>query len=166
VCGTTGWLESYDEIVEDFEMAGAPLLYASNFSVGVNIFFELNKKLAQLMQGQSDYDISMEESHHITKKDAPSGTAATLANQVIEINPEKTGWTLSENPQLSEIPIKAIREGDVKGTHIVKYTAGIDEISIKHEAFTRKGFALGALLGAEYIYDKSGLHDMKSVLGL
>jgi len=166
VCGTTGWLDHYDEIVQDFKQAEAPLLYASNFSVGVNIFFELNKKLATLMKDQISYSVDITENHHITKKDAPSGTAVTLANQLINTLPDKEVWTLGQEAQPSEIPITAIREGDVKGDHTIKYRSEIDQITISHQAFTREGFALGAILGAEYVYGKNGIVEMREVLGL
>lgn len=170
VCGTTGWLDRYDEIAAAFTEKETSFLYASNFSIGVNIFFSINKYLAKIIGNVPAYDVSMLESHHITKVDAPSGTAITLANQIIEAHPYKSKWVGAEaNAEQSiesAIPIESIREADVKGMHQINYTSEIDEITIKHEAFSRKGFALGAVLAAEYIAGKKGIYTMADVLNL
>lgn len=166
VCGSTGWLEKYDEITELFMSNDTPFLYASNFSVGVNIFFMVNKYLATLMENHPDYNVKIKESHHLTKKDAPSGTAVTLAEQVIERVSRKSKWILDASQLDSDISMEARREGDVKGLHEVSYTSTIDEITIKHDAFNREGFALGAIKAAEYIFDKKGIFNMQDVLKL
>ncbi len=164
VCGTTGWLARWDEVLNNCERSNGSLLYASNFSVGVNLFFNLNSYLARLMQPYKDYIPSLEEIHHTQKKDAPSGTAITLAEGILS-NSEKSSWELeTEDP--NKLSIKAIREGDVKGTHIISYTSPIDSLSIKHEAFSREGFALGAILAAEWLPGKKGVFSMKDVLNL
>ena len=166
VSGSTGWLNSWSEVEDACTKKNGSFLYASNFSVGVNIFFEVNKKLAQLMKQQSGYDISLEETHHTQKKDAPSGTAITLAEQIIKEVPRKTKWVndASENPE--ELIITSKREDPAPGTHNVKYSSDVDDIEIIHTAHSRRGFALGAVLAAEYIYNKKGIFTMKEVLGL
>lgn len=165
VCGTTGWTSKLQEIRQQCEQNDGTFLYASNFSVGVNIFFELNKKLASLMKGHSDYEIQIEEIHHTQKLDAPSGTAITLAEQIIDISSEKTRWTNTEASDKSELAIISKRIGQVPGTHAVKYFSSIDDIEIIHTAHNRKGFALGAVLAAEFILNKKGIFSMKDVLG-
>ena len=166
VSGSTGWLED-KHAVENFciEKNGG-FLYASNFSVGVNIFFELNKKLARLMQGQQGYAISLEETHHTQKKDAPSGTAITLAEQIIKEIPEKKNWVNSGTNNPEELPIISKREDPAPGTHCIKYSSAVDDIEIIHTAHNRRGFALGAVLAAEYVYGKQGVFSMKDVLGI
>lgn len=164
VCGTTGWLAQYAEIIKQCESSNGSFIYASNFSVGVNLFFELNRYFAKLMQPWKDYVPSITEIHHTQKKDAPSGTAISLAEDVLSFS-EKTKWSLDAQNQM-ELPIKAVREGDVKGTHIVSYNAAIDSLSIKHEAHTRDGFALGAILAAEWLQGKKGVYSMKEVLNV
>lgn len=170
VCGTTGWLSEMDLIHKKCEEKDGTFLYASNFSIGVNIFFELNKKLAALMIGQTNYNISLEEIHHTEKKDAPSGTAITLAEQIIEITPEKNTWILQQPKSpgyilgANEIPITSKRINEFAGTHSVKYTSTIDDIEIIHTAHNREGFAAGAVLAAEYISNKKGIFNMKDVL--
>lgn len=167
VSGTTGWLSQYDEALKVCQERNGSFIYASNFSIGVNIFFELNRKLAEMMSAHKGYTVSMEEIHHTQKLDAPSGTAISLANAIIE-NTHYSEWHLGkaiENEERS-IPIEAKREGDVKGTHIVKYQSEIDTISIAHEAHSREGFALGAILAAEWLIGKKGVFSMKDVLGL
>ena len=166
VCGTTGWLNSYDSICEAFSDNKSAFLYASNFSIGVNLFFAINEKLASLMKGYNDYNISLHESHHTTKKDAPSGTAVSLANQIIQNTERKDSWVLSAKAESNEIPITYTREGDVKGMHEITYKSIIDQIVIKHEAFSRDGFALGAVFAAEYIAGKQGIFTMSDVLQL
>jgi len=164
ICGTTGWLEQFEEIIEKFKSNNTPFLYASNFSVGVNVFFELNEFLARMMNRINDYDVSLFESHHTEKKDAPSGTAVTLAQQIIKELDIKTNWAKEDNEDTSQLYIESHREGDVKGLHEVKYNSNVDQIIIRHEAFNREGFALGALMAAEFIHDKKGLYTMKDVL--
>lgn len=166
VSGTTGWLNLYDDIVTLCKKENGAFIYASNFSLGVNIFFELNKKLAQIMKPFSDYNISMEEIHHTKKLDAPSGTAITLAEGIIN-NSNKSEWVLKENfNHFNQIPITAKRLPDVPGTHIVNYESEVDTITIKHTAHSRKGFALGAVIAAEWLVNKKGVFSMKDVLGL
>lgn len=164
VSGTTGWLESYSEITALCQSKNGAFLYASNFSVGVNIFFELNNHLAKLMAKLNNYEVSMEEIHHTQKLDAPSGTAISLANGIIE-NSRYKNWTL-ENPNETDILIDAKRIANVPGTHSVFYRSEVDEIEIKHEAFSREGFALGAVIAAEWIANKKGIYSMKDVLNL
>lgn len=164
VSGTTGWLDKYDEIVSYCKAMDGSLIYASNFSIGVNLFFNLNLQLAKLMKNIGEYEVSMEEIHHIHKLDAPSGTAISLANDVIE-NSEKTKWSI-DAPEKNELFIDVKREGEVPGTHKVSYTSAIDSIEIKHTAFNRTGFALGAVVAAEWLKDKKGIFHMKDVLSL
>jgi len=164
VVGTTGWLDEYDNIVEYCKQNKGGFIYASNFSLGVNIFFELNKKLATMLSNHEQYKVEMEEIHHTKKLDAPSGTAITLAEGIIE-NTNFTSWKL-DTAEENEIPITAKRIGNVPGTHTVKYTSEIDDIEIKHTAHNRKGFALGAVVAAEWLNKKEGIYSMKDVLGL
>ena len=163
VCGTTGWLDRLPEAREVCIQHHTAFIYASNFSVGVNIFFELNKKLASMMQGIEDYSVSIEEVHHTQKLDAPSGTAITLANQIQERGSHFEGWKLDKKED-HFIPIFAKREENVPGTHSVTYTSEIDSIEIKHTANSRQGFALGAVLAAEFLQNKQGVFSMKDVL--
>lgn len=165
IAGTTGWLEKYDEAVNFCHQKKGAFFYASNFSVGVNIFFELNKQLAKMMSTLEDYQISMEEIHHTQKLDAPSGTAITLAEGIIQ-NSSKKGWELEENTSSEIIPIAAKRIPDVPGTHTIWYTSEVDTIEIKHTAHNRKGFALGAVIAAEWIIGKTGVFSMKDVLNI
>lgn len=164
VSGTTGWLEHYDEIIKICEQRNGSFLYASNFSVGVNLFFNLNRYLAKLMQPWDEYKVSIEEIHHTEKKDAPSGTAITIAEGIIENSAKKT-WNLDAKSE-EEINIAAKRIADVKGTHIVSYDSEIDKIEIKHEAHSRDGFAIGAIIAAQWLQNKKGVHTMKDVLGI
>ncbi|QIE58197.1 4-hydroxy-tetrahydrodipicolinate reductase [Rasiella rasia] len=164
VSGTTGWLSSYEEMIKKCEDCNGSFIYASNFSIGVNLFFNINAYAAKLMAPWKEYDISVEEIHHTQKKDAPSGTAITIAEEIIE-NTHKKEWKLDGGAN-DEISIIAKREGDVKGTHSVYYTSDIDTISIKHEAHTREGFAKGAILAAEWLVGKQGVYTMKDVLGI
>ncbi len=164
VCGTTGWLEQYDRVTEYCKQKNGSFLYASNFSIGVNLFFELNKKLAQLMSKYEDYSVQIEEIHHTQKLDAPSGTAISLAEDIIKQS-NYTRWKLDQS-DANTIEIKALREADIKGTHTVSYNSNIDSINITHQAHTRDGFALGAILAAEFIKDKKGIFCMKEVLGI
>jgi 4-hydroxy-tetrahydrodipicolinate reductase len=166
VVGTTGWNKELDSIKEKTKSVNGSLLHASNFSVGVNIFFELNKKLAELMSGNTDYSASIEEIHHVQKLDAPSGTAITLAEGLIDNNSNYTSWKLadSSSENQNQLPIIAQRLPEVPGTHTIHYTSEIDSISITHEAHNRKGFALGAVIAAEWIKNKTGVFTMKDVL--
>ena len=164
VSGTTGWLDHYDEMVALCKEKNGAFLSSSNFSLGVNIFFELNDYLAKMMSKFDDYTVQMEEIHHIQKLDAPSGTAISLAKGVIE-NSNYTGWTL-EKPNPKQIQIEAKRIENVPGTHTVTYNSSVDEIEIKHTAHNRDGFALGAIIAAEWIAGKQGIFTMKDVLEL
>lgn len=164
VSGTTGWLEHYPKVCSLCEEMESAFLYASNFSLGVNLFFALNEKLAELMKPYPNYRVSMEEIHHLQKLDAPSGTAISLAEQIISTHPEYSKWSLADENQ--SITIEAKREAEVPGTHLVHYKSEVDQISIKHQAFNRQGFALGAVLAAEYLVDKRGVYTMKDVLNL
>jgi 4-hydroxy-tetrahydrodipicolinate reductase len=165
VCGTTGWNQHVPEITKLIEQYDSTMVYASNFSLGVNIFFELNKKLAQMMSRFKEYDVKLEEIHHTEKKDAPSGTAITLFEGLSE-KAEKENWHLGTNLKKNSVPINAVRQDDVKGTHIVTYQNEIDNIKITHSANTRDGFALGSIIAAEWIINKKGIYTMKEVLGL
>lgn len=166
VSGSTGWLERMPELLKVINRHEGTFLYASNFSIGVNLFFELNKKLAALMHRHGSYSVSLEEIHHTEKKDAPSGTAITLAEQVMEVYTEKTKWVNDGIPQPGELLITSKRIDPAPGTHTITYSSEIDDISITHTAHNRKGFALGAVLAAEFIKDKKGIFAMKDVLDL
>ncbi|SMC60734.1 4-hydroxy-tetrahydrodipicolinate reductase [Moheibacter sediminis] len=165
ISGTTGWLEHLHEIIELNQKKDCAFLYGSNFSLGVNLFFELNERLAKLMAKYPEYKIELEEIHHTQKLDAPSGTAISLARGIIE-NSDKTDWKLDESISDEIIPIKALRIENVPGMHTVSYISEVDTIEITHTAHTRKGFAFGAVLAAEWIHGKSGFFSMKDVLGL
>ena len=163
VSGTTGWLEKYEEIVTFCKTQQSAFLYASNFSIGVNLFFKINQFVAQLMHPhQSAYQTEIQEIHHIHKLDAPSGTAITIAEGIIK-ETDYTGWEL-DNASQGTLPIEALREGEVPGTHTVHYRSEIDQISIKHEAYKRDGFALGAVIAAEWLAGKEGIFSMDDVL--
>ncbi len=164
ISGTTGWLNDYDKAVALCNEKQGAFIYASNFSLGVNIFFELNKILAQLMKGLPQYKISMEEIHHTQKLDAPSGTAITLANEIIK-HSEYTGWTI-DTPKSNELGITAKRIENVPGTHEITYHSNVDDIQIKHTAHNREGFALGAVIAAEWLLNKKGVFSMKDVLNI
>ena len=166
VSGSTGWLNEWNEVENTCKATNGSFLYASNFSVGVNIFFELNKKLAQLMSNRKDYEVSIEETHHTQKKDAPSGTAITLAEQVLQDIPGKKNWVNHHSDNSEELTITSKRIDPAPGTHVVKYSSSIDDIEIIHTAHNRQGFALGAVLAAEYIHNKKGIFSMKEILGL
>jgi 4-hydroxy-tetrahydrodipicolinate reductase len=166
VCGSTGWLDQLPEAEGRCRDKQGSLLYASNFSVGVNIFFEVNKRLAQLMSGHPEYAVSLKEIHHTQKKDAPSGTAITLAEQVMAANPGLTRWVNHDATAPGELSILSERTDPAPGTHHVRYSSPIDDIEIIHTAHSRSGFALGAVVAAEYIHDKKGIFSMPDVLGL
>ena len=166
VCGTTGWNEGLAAAKMAAVDHDTAFLQASNFSIGVNIFFEVNKVLASLMNEQPQYQILMEETHHTQKKDAPSGTAITLAEQILENISRKKHWTEGASADPACIPIVAHRVEGVPGTHSVRYTSAVDDIEIIHTAHNREGFALGAVLAAEFIAGRKGIFTMKDVLGI
>jgi len=166
VCGSTGWTERLDEMKKFADDKNGSFIYSSNYSVGVNIFFEVNKKLAALMAPHKEYEVILEETHHTQKKDAPSGTAITLAEQVLEQVKRKKKWVneISDHPE--DLEIISQRVDPAPGTHSIKYSSPIDDIEIIHTAHNRKGFATGAVLAAEFIKDKKGFFTMKDVLNL
>jgi 4-hydroxy-tetrahydrodipicolinate reductase len=165
ISGTTGWLDSYPEMVQLCNQKKGAFIYGSNFSLGVNLFFDLNEKLAKIMSQFEQYAVEIEEIHHTQKLDAPSGTAISLANGIIE-NSKYASWTLSENPSDSKIYIDAQRIENVPGTHSVIYDSLVDAIEITHTAHSRDGFAFGAVIAAEWIFGKKGVFTMKDVLNL
>lgn len=166
VSGTTGWLDRWEEVVAYCKDRQGGFFYASNFSVGVNLFFQLNAYLARLMSGFKDYKVYIEETHHIHKLDAPSGTAITIAEDIVGNHPAYRSWELVHEVALPEdvIPVTAKREGDVPGIHTVTYKSETDKIEICHSAFSREGFALGAVLAAEFMAGKTGIYGMKDLL--
>jgi 4-hydroxy-tetrahydrodipicolinate reductase len=166
VSGSTGWLAQLEEVEKNCIEEKASFLYASNFSIGVNIFFEINKKLAQLMERQSNYDVAIEEIHHTQKKDAPSGTAITLAKEILENIHRKKQWSNHNSNFADDLVIISERIDPAPGIHKVKYSSPIDDIEIIHTAHNRQGFASGAVLAAEFLKDKKGIFGMKEVLGL
>lgn len=166
VSGTTGWLEHLDEVKKACTDNGKTFFYASNFSLGVNIFFALNTYLAKMMNQFPDYDVRMEETHHIHKLDAPSGTAITLAEGILKNTDNKEKWVLDKPTSDKELQITAFREGEVPGIHTVIYESEADSIRITHDAKSRRGFALGAVLAAEFTKDKKGFLGMKDMLKL
>jgi 4-hydroxy-tetrahydrodipicolinate reductase len=166
VVGTTAWYDRYDEVVSKMNSTNA-LLAATNFSIGVQITFHLNKELARVMSKFPEYTASIEEIHHTAKLDKPSGTAITLAEGILDNAPNFSSWTLeAERQNENELSIIALRSPDVPGTHTVRYTSEIDTIELKHEAHSRKGFAAGAIRAAEFLHGKSGVYTMKDVLNL
>ena len=166
VCGTTGWADKMDGIKKLAEEKGKAFLWTSNFSVGVNVFFAVNKYLAKIMNGFDQYDVSMTETHHIHKLDAPSGTAVTLAEGILENLERKKSWTLAGAApvEADSIGIEAIREGEVPGIHTIVYDSPVDSITITHSAKSREGFALGAVMAAEFIQGKKGFLSMQDML--
>lgn len=170
IVGTTGWNDHLNEVTKWVEERNGALVHASNFSIGVNLFFKLNEQLAQLMNAHTDYQANVKEIHHTEKLDAPSGTAITLAEGLIENNSQLENWYCPQSnknkAKISSLRIEAVRENDVKGTHIISYESDIDTISIRHEAHNRKGFALGSIIAAEWIQNKKGIFTMKDVLQL
>ena len=165
VSGTTGWLANLGKVKELCLAENGGFLYASNFSIGVNIFFELNKKLASLMSKQ-EYAVTVEETHHTQKKDAPSGTAITIAEQLLQQLPGKKQWVNHKSEKEDELPVISYRVDPAPGTHSVKYSSDVDDIEIIHTAHNRKGFASGAVMAAEFLKDKKGIFSMKDVLGI
>lgn len=165
ISGTTGWLNDYAMVKDKCEESKGTFLYASNFSIGVNIFFELNKKLAELMSNQQ-YEVTIEETHHTQKKDAPSGTAITIAEQILKQLSYKKKWVNDITSKQDELSIISKRIDPAPGTHVVKYSSSVDDIEIIHTAHNRKGFASGAVMAAEFIKGKKGIFNMKDVLGI
>ena len=165
VCGTTGWLEAFESIKSLCHTKNGAFLYASNFSLGVNLFFELNRKLAQVMKPYGEYSMGIEEIHHTQKQDAPSGTAITLAEDAIKES-EYTGWSLGKSLDPKQISIEAKRIENISGTHSVSYDSKIDSIEIKHIAKNREGFGLGAVIAAEWLFGKTGVFSIKDVLNI
>jgi 4-hydroxy-tetrahydrodipicolinate reductase len=166
VSGSTGWLAKWNEIKETVEENGAALIYASNFSIGVNLFFEVNRYLSELMKDYHEYEVTLEEIHHTQKKDAPSGTAITLAEQILSNITRKKNWVNHNTTHKEELEIVSKRIDPAPGTHLVKYTSEIDDIEIIHTAHNRMGFAGGAVKAAEFLAGKQGIYTMKDVLGL
>lgn len=164
VSGTTGWLNDYQKIVDFCQQKKGAFLYASNFSVGVNLFFSLNEYLSKIMKNINGYEVEMEEIHHIHKLDAPSGTAITLAEPIIK-DSNKGQWKLKKEDD-NDLLINVKREGEVPGTHTVRYESEVDSIKIKHTAFNRSGFALGAVVASEWLINKRGVFSMKDVLSI
>ena len=163
IVGTTGWYEEFKMIQELCLQKNGALFHATNFSLGVNLFFKVNTYLAELMNKYDSYNVEMEEIHHIHKLDKPSGTAISLANQILEKIERKKQWSITDNTP-ETLFIKDVREGEIPGTHIIKYTSAVDDIEIMHKAHNRKGFALGALIAAEYIKDKKGIFTMNDLI--
>jgi 4-hydroxy-tetrahydrodipicolinate reductase len=165
VVGTTGWLDDFEKVRTDCKKLDQTLFFAPNFSIGVNLFFQLNRFLAQLMSKWEDYSISIEETHHIHKQDAPSGTAIVLANDIIRFSEKKEKWVREEVENPEEVGIKSYRTDNVPGTHVVRYESDDDSIEIIHTAKNRRGFALGAVMAAEFLLGKKGYYEMKNLLG-
>ncbi len=165
IVGTTGWDKYHSEIYSLCNEINQTILVASNFSIGMNIFFAMNKHLSSIMDKFENYNVSLSETHHIHKLDKPSGTAVTLADQIIENISRKKNWSIQENEPGNILSIDSIREGEVIGDHTIKYTSDIDEISISHSAKNRQGFAMGAVIAAEWLKGKTGIFSMKDVLG-
>ena len=165
VSGTTGWLDKYDEAASLALKKGAAFLYASNFSLGVNILFNLNRRLAGIMNGINEYSVEIEESHHTKKLDAPSGTAIKLAEDILSGCNRYQKWTGEDSASKENIGIRSVREGDIPGTHKIRWTSGVDSIRLEHEAFSREGFAVGAVFAAEYIMSRKGVFSISDMLG-
>ena len=164
VSGTTGWLEHLPEIKEKCEKEGKTFFYASNFSIGANILFAVNKYLAKIMNNFSSYDVSITETHHIHKLDAPSGTAITLAEGILENMDRKDRWMLEKTEKATDLPIHAVREGEIPGIHEIVYESEVDTVSIKHDAKSRAGLALGAVVAAEFTAGKKGFLGMDDLM--
>ncbi len=164
IVGTTGWIDQLEAIKKNCSDKNQTLFYTSNYSIGVNLFFKVNEYLAKLMNTNPDYRVSMEEIHHVHKLDAPSGTAISLANQIIENNTQKQKWVNAISDTKNELEIISKRIDEVPGTHTVTYSSAVDEISITHIAHNRKGFALGAVIAAEWVKDKKGVFGMNDLL--
>lgn len=165
VSGTTGWLDRYKEAVELCISHDTAFIHSSNFSIGVNLLFRLNSELAKLMKKYNDYSVSVEEIHHTKKLDAPSGTALKIVEGIINNHPGYKNWKPDEDASSGDIPVKAVREGMVPGTHIITWDSEIDALTLKHEAKNRKGLAFGAVVAAEYISGRKGVFTMDNVMG-
>ncbi|MFC2097874.1 4-hydroxy-tetrahydrodipicolinate reductase [Bacteroidota bacterium] len=165
VSGTTGWLDKFEEVKRKCVEEGHSFFYSSNFSLGVNIFYELNKKLARIMSNYENYNVSIKEVHHKEKIDKPSGTAITLADDISANNMNKEKWILGKSDRKDEISITAVREENITGSHFVKYDSDIDSIEISHIAKNRKGFAAGVIIAAEFLAGKTGFYGMEDLLG-
>ena len=166
VSGSTGWLERFDEAKKYCNDHNGAMIYASNFSVGVNIFFAINKRLAEMMSSHPEYNASLIEIHHTQKKDAPSGTAISLAEDILKVAPQKKKWVNEPTAKADELEILSERIDPAPGTHIITWASDIDNIEIKHTAHNRKGFATGAVLAAEFLKNKKGIYNMSDVLGI
>lgn len=166
VSGTTGWLDKKDEVFKMCTEMNGTFFYGSNFSLGVNLFFELNRRLAELMSNRTEYGVEMTEVHHTQKLDAPSGTAISLAEDILDKLPGKTGWVNDKIPAENELNIKSERQGEVPGIHTVKYESEVDYIEITHNSKSRKGLAFGAVLAAEYCLNRKGILKMKDLLNI
>ena len=167
VSGSTGWLSRYDEVRDYCLSNNGTLIHSSNFSIGVNILFRLNAELARIMNALGDYKVTIEEAHHIRKLDSPSGTAVSLAEEIARQHPDYDGWKKAEEMADGKyIPVRSVREGAIPGTHTVIWESEIDRITLSHEAKNRRGFAIGALLAAEYILSRKGVFSMADVLNL
>ncbi|MEG1649748.1 MAG: 4-hydroxy-tetrahydrodipicolinate reductase [Rikenellaceae bacterium] len=164
VCGTTAWLDKYDSVVELTKKCDGAFFYASNYSIGVNLFFEINRKLAKLMNPYSEYDVTVEEVHHTQKKDAPSGTAITIAEGILDGIERKSKWVCGTTIEPSELEISAIRRSIVPGTHTVTWESEVDMLKLEHTAKGRKGFAVGAVIAAEFLKGKRGVFTMNDLL--
>lgn len=168
VVGTTGWYDQLEEVSDKVNSNNGSLLHATNFSIGVNIFFEINKKLAELMSTTNEYKVSVEETHHLQKLDSPSGTSISIADDILSNNTNYMSWVLGKNEvpfsNRNQFPLTSYRKPDVPGHHKVSYNSEIDRIEISHEAHSRKGFALGAVIAAEYLINQKGVFQMKDVL--
>ena len=163
VAGTTGWYTNFDEIKSACLKNNQSFFYATNFSLGVNLFFKMNEQLAKMMNNFPDYEVAMQEVHHVHKLDKPSGTAITTAEKIMANNSQKNKWSIENNTD-KNLFIDVVRKDEVPGTHTVSYTSAVDEISITHKAYNRKGFALGAVLAAEFIQNKKGVYTMSDLL--
>ncbi|HEX2394994.1 MAG TPA: 4-hydroxy-tetrahydrodipicolinate reductase [Bacteroidales bacterium] len=166
VCGTTGWLDKVGEVKQECQKKNGTFFYASNYSLGVNIFFAVNRYLSSFMNNIDGYNVNIKEIHHIHKLDAPSGTAISLANDLIGNYSKKKKWELNKESDYSTLNITAVREGEVPGTHIITWDSSVDRIEIMHQAKSRKGFALGAVLAAEFIREKKGAYSMSDLIRL
>lgn len=181
VVGTTGWYDQLNALVEECGRANAALFVSSNFSIGMNLVFEMNRRLAKMMNAHKEYSVCVEETHHVHKWDAPSGTAITLANDIVAQRDDKTGWQLVEetyfDPQTnqttskhheeresSKVSVTSKRRGEEAGTHTIRYVSEVDAITLTHETFDRQGLAMGALLAAEFLEDKKGYYTMRDLL--
>jgi 4-hydroxy-tetrahydrodipicolinate reductase len=164
VCGTTGWLDNLAEMKQKAATMGGALFYASNFSIGVNMMFRLNKRLAELMNPYTEYDVRIAETHHIWKKDAPSGTAITLAEGIIDNLDRKASWVNAKAECAEQLEIESFREGMVPGIHTITYTSADDYIQLKHSITNRRALAMGAVVAGEYLQDKCGVHTMDDML--